>query len=437
MLKAGVAKREITPPVGTRMAGWDERVFPSLAVHDPLWARAVVLEQDGTRIGLVALDLLGFPQEAVAKAREAVGAIGFPPQAVMVAATHTHSGPVFWALDDLSEEERGYWASLPGKVAEALKAAAAALAPARIGAASGWSAVGINRREMTEEGSVVLGRNHFGPFDPEVGVIRIEHASGEPMACLMTYACHGVCLSGDNYLTSADFPGFALHHIEERIPGAMGVFLNGAFGNINPREGATHGALASGGGFMIAARAGSALAREAARAWQKAEPEEASSLAFASRVIALPTNRARAIRRAEKNLRHVEEAASRPPRKWSPYLIWYDVPDPEAQRRWLQALKEKGEAPVECEVQALRLGPATLVGWPGEVFCELGLDLKQRSPFRRTHPIGCANGWIGYVPTPEAFEEGGYEAESAAQLADDAGLVLVEQSLGVLNDLRA
>ncbi len=437
MLRAGVAKLDITPPVGTRMAGWDERVFPSLAVHDPLWARAIVFDNGETRVGVVAADLLGVSADAVDAVRNAVASLGIAPQSLLVAATHTHSGPVFWADDRITEDERAYWAALPERLTAVLKEAVAALAPARVGAASGWSAIGINRREVALDGTVVLGRNHFGPFDPEVGVVRIDHASGEPMACLMTYACHGVCLSGDNYLTTADFPGFAVHALEERVPGATGIFLNGACGNVNPREASVGHGYASGGSFMIAERAGAALAREAVRVWQKAAPGEDSGVAYASRVVALPTNRARAIRRAEEALRGAERAASRPPGQWHPYLIWYDTPNPEGMRRWLQALKDQGDAPVECEVQAIRVGPVALLGWPGEVFCDLGMEVKQRSPFRPTHTIGYANGWIGYVPTPEAFEEGGYEADSAAHLADNAGLVLVEQSLDLLNSMKA
>jgi len=87
------------------------------------------------------------------------------------------------------------------------------------------------------------------------------------------------------------------------------------------------------------------------------------------------------------------------------------------------------------KVQAIGIGNLALVGWPGEVFCELGMAFKSGSPFRPTYVIGYANGAIGYVPTPEAFGEGGYEAESAAHLSDEAGLVLVEESLALVGSL--
>ena len=98
-------------------------------------------------------------------------------------------------------------------------------------------------------------------------------------------------------------------------------------------------------------------------------------------------------------------------------------------------MKSQGDAPVECEIQALQVGPVSFVAWPGEIFCDLGHEVKQRTPFRPTYTIGYANGSIGYVPVPEAYQEGGYEADVAAHLADHAGLVLVEESMSLLAEL--
>ena len=92
-------------------------------------------------------------------------------------------------------------------------------------------------------------------------------------------------------------------------------------------------------------------------------------------------------------------------------------------------------APVKCEIQALTVGPVSFVAWPGEVFCDFGQEVKERTPLRPTYTVGYANGSIGYVPIPEVFEEGGYEARAAAHLADNAGAVLLEESLDLLEQL--
>ncbi|MFB3880854.1 MAG: neutral/alkaline non-lysosomal ceramidase N-terminal domain-containing protein [Armatimonadota bacterium] len=437
MLKAGVAKVEVTPPVGARMAGFAGRVFPSLAVHDPLWAKAIVFDNGRTRLAMVGMDLISISERNVAAVREqAAVASGLAPEAVMIAGSHTHSGPAFYDEDRFTDLERSYWAALPEKLAKAIAEAAGSLVPVRVGVASGWSAIGINRREVTTEGKVILGRNHFGRFDPEVGVVRVERADGAPLAALVNYACHAVCLMADNYLISADYPGFAMHAIEQRLPGVMGIFFQGACGNVNPREAAVEDGLWSGGSFGIAAHAGEALAREAVRTWRKAPLAEADSIRYASRRISLPTNRPRALKQAEAALERARRMAAEPARERTPYLTWYDPPSVERAEKRVARLKAEGEAPVECEVQALTVGPVSFVAWPGEVFCDFGHELKQRTPLRPTYTIGYANGSIGYVPVPEAFQEGGYEAQAAAHLADNAGLVLLEESLSLLEGLQ-
>lgn len=438
MLKAGVAKLEVTPPVGVRMAGFQGRVFPSLAVHDPLWARALVLDDGKRRAAVVIADIIGVSAELVGQVRKAAAAsAGIAPEGCLIAGTHTHSGPARYG-DESTDQERAYWDSVPGKLIAVLEKAAGALAPATIGAASGWCAIGINRRERVPGGQIVLGREHFGIFDTELGVVRVDRPDGAPVAGLMNYACHAVCLMADNYLTSADYPGFACHFFEQRIgKGVMGVFANGACGNVNPREAAVNHGYASGGSFMIAQRAGEAVAREAARVWQKAKPDGEASIVYAQREIALPTNRARAIGRAEAGLKEAERGAAGPPEERTPYHIWYTTPNPEGARKRVERLKAEGDAPIRCEIQAIKVGPVVFLAWPGEIFCDLGMEAKQRSPFRPTYVIGYANGSIGYVPTPEAFPEGGYEVETASHLADNVGRVLVEESVSLLNSLKA
>jgi neutral ceramidase len=436
VLKAGVAKLDITPPIGVGMAGFAGRVFPALAVHDPLWARALVLDDGRQRLGMVALDLIGIQEEAVAQARSRVAAMdGIAPEALLFAGSHTHSGPSFWG--DFTDQERAYWEGLPARLAQVVSDAVAALAPARLGTSHGWTAVGINRREVTPEGNVILGRNHFGRFDPEVRLLRVDHADGRPMAGVMNYACHAVCLMADNYLLSADYPGFARHLFEREKPGAMGLFFNGACGNINPREAAVGHGLVSGGGFGVAQHAGFAVARETLRVWDKAAPEDDLPLRVKSRRIAIPTNRARALKAAEAAVESAERAAGHPYEERNPYLTWYSPPDPEGARRRVARLKEQGESPVECEIQALAVGPTAFMAWPGEIFCDLGMMVKEDSPYRPTCIIGYANGSIGYVPVPETYKEGGYEAGTAAHLADNAGLVLVDESLKLLRELHA
>jgi hypothetical protein len=240
----------------------------------------------------------------------------------------------------------------------------------------------------------------------------------------------------DNYLTSADYPGYAVHGFEQRVPGAMGVFFQGACGNVNPREAAVNHGYQSGGGFNIASHAGEDVAREAARVWEKAEPTSNFDVRFANKRIGLPRNPERALKAVEEGRKSAERAASEPREPKNPYMGWYTVPNAERARKQVEDVKKQGNAPVECEIQAISLGPVTFVAWPGEIFCDFGMEVKHSSPFHPTYTIGYANGSIGYVPTPEAFKEGGYEADTASHLADNAGLVLVDETMKLLRELK-
>lgn len=438
MLKAGVAKIDITPPVGVRMAGFEGRAFSALAVHDPLWARALVLDDGKRRVALVALDICGVSEEVVATVREAASSRwSVSPDGLLVAATHTHSGPRETG-EEGSDEERSYWSSLPSRLADVVGEAVAGLEPARIGTSSGWSAVGMNRRQRIHGGGVWLGRNPLGPFDTEIGVVRVDRADGTPLAGVLNYACHALCLADHNYLLSADYPGYAVHFLEERLGGgATGIFFNGACGDIDPREYWEGYGFASSSGFPQAERSGRDLAMRAMRVWDSTEMTDDVTLHVGRRQVHLPTNPERAIAAAEEALAMTEKAAAGPRRAWSPYVTWQVKPHPERAARRLQRIREAGDAPVTGEIQAINAGPVSLVGWPGEVFCELGMTVKAKSPFPATYVIGYANGSIGYVPTPEEFPLGGYEVDCAIHLDDRAGCVLVEQTLSLLDELHS
>lgn len=436
VLKAGLSAVDITPPVGVRQSGYAGRTLPSLGVHDPLWARALVLDDGSSRVGLVGLDLAGVPTTLVDSVRaQAASREGILPEGLLLAATHTHSGPQLWSAEP-TDLEREYADSLPARVGAAVSEAAANLAPATVSVASGWSAVGINRREVLPGGLVKLGRNHFGPFDPELGVLRLDDAKGELLGVVMNYAAHALCLAEDNYLLTADYPGHACHYVEDRLGKGVAIFFNGAAGDVNPREGPMYYGVLNGGSFLVAQHAGDAIATETIEVLSKARKIGNGRLACASRKIELPTDPNRALKVAEERLRAAEANPPAQDYHFDRYLLWDQRAEgPDAARRRLERVKERGDRPVEMEIQAIAIGDIALMGWAGEVFCQLGMMVKAGSPYARTYVLGYANGSIGYIPTPEAFPLGGYEVESACHLADNAGHVLVEESLALLREM--
>lgn len=239
-LRAGVARVDITPAGGgVYLGGYDSRTSPAVGVHDPLFARALVLECGGRRMAIVSLDLIWFPSERVAKEAKEKYDIGL----VLTAASHSHSTPDLlysqhlWRPDRFNEVFR----EIENKVLTAIEQANGALFRTRLSTARGDITLGYNRLVMQPDGRrKPLFRNPeripYGPVDPTVGIIRIEDAdAGTTRAVLVNYACHAVCLGARNLEMSADYVGPMAEKVEKAIkPQVLCLFTQGAGSNINP-----------------------------------------------------------------------------------------------------------------------------------------------------------------------------------------------------------
>ncbi len=228
-LYVGTAKKDITPPVGIRMAGGYGRKEPSQGVVDPLYIRVLVLDVDGYRVGIIACDLIGYRDNGIldiAKKR-------FNIPHLLVCGSHTHSGP---NLGDSDSYARSVEKTMIDGLDEAIKN----MFPARISTGSAtFPQLGYNRLLMREDGHrralwETWDRIPYGPVDPEVGVIKIEDENGNPRVILMTYACHSV-VNTVNYDISADYPGAATRKVDEAFGNnVMSMFIQGGAGDINP-----------------------------------------------------------------------------------------------------------------------------------------------------------------------------------------------------------
>ena len=206
-LRAGVARVTVTPPIRIAMIGFAGR-GPAAGIHDDLTATALVLEGSPahaggsaagagvSRLAIIACDLLFLRPEEVYAVREAVGRLtDVPPDHVVIACSHTHYGP----LTEPGREERtpqveSYLANLVHLLAGAVAMARATAVPCRLGYGQGEVRIGINRRERTADGRIILGQNPSGPVDPRVAVLRIDGVDGRPQAAILNYACHPVSL---------------------------------------------------------------------------------------------------------------------------------------------------------------------------------------------------------------------------------------------------
>jgi len=399
-MRAGLAKANITPPVGLELSGWC--FGPSVGILDELYSKVLVLESDGKRAVIITADLIGFDTKYANAIREGVASkVGTDAGHVLVSCSHTHSGPATMFLRRWGEIDEDFVHTVQKKIIGAAVIAAEGIQEARIGVGKGSAeGVAVNRRDV-ESGSV----------DTDVGVIRIDNSDGEMMAVLMNYSCHPVASHNYKNLVSADYPGHAMGVIEKTKEGrVMALHTTGAAGDINPKQ--MHDA-------KYAEKFGNMIGGEALKIAESMETRSDLTLKVASEWVKLPVQ---ALPPADE-LRSMVEAGKEELKQieqegiptYSQLMSAY-IPIEWAQEA-LDVVESAGEVEyIDMEIQALRMNDAVLVAIPGEVFVDVGLNIKQSSPYPYTFIVEMANGATCYLPTSKAFEEGGYEVGFASQV---------------------
>ncbi|MFW6211965.1 MAG: neutral/alkaline non-lysosomal ceramidase N-terminal domain-containing protein [Spirochaetota bacterium] len=410
-LSAGVAQSEITPPVGTDLAGWC--FGPSRGVADSLYARALTLVCDGEPpLVLVTLDLIGLGTEYASTLRDRLSnQLGTTRERIILSCSHTHSGPGAMPIRRWGKIDPHYIDSLLSSIELTVHRARGAVEPATLVSDQGL-VTGICDNRRGDRGNIV---------DERVPVIVVRRGDGSPMAILYNFSCHPVAAHNDRNLISADFPGYAAKRIQSTLSGAQPMFTLGAAGDVNPVE--FHK-------LDLAIRYGNDLgqrvvdiARGAADGpSRRGEPSEttpgAQEIDVASTVVELPVAELPDPDwLAEERDRWYAEAdrlrASNGPHS--------KIEDALIKAEWAaEALDivQRGTAQthLEMEMIAVRLGSAALLALPGELFVEIGMQIKSASPFEPTAIVQLANGAIAYLPTAKAFRKGGYETDFSAKV---------------------
>jgi hypothetical protein len=402
-LLAGVGRSKITPPLGIFLCGYAARDRGAEAVHDDLYATALVLDDGHTRIAIVTCDLLFLHPAMVADIRARVLAeTGIPGRNLMLCCSHTHSGPVTYAL----EGGKAYLDQLPEWIVAAVVQAEHRLRRAAWGVGRGKVEIGVNRRQRLANGQVTIGANPEGAVDRDLLVLRVDcidrvGARGTlPLALLVNCACHAVCLSANSYAISADWPGVMRQAVEARTGAAVG-FIQGACADTNPIGGPQDD-------FDAAQRLGEAVAERALAVFEGIVLQREVRLGATHRGIGLPllgpTGRdGNPVPPFDELLARI---VGQPP----------DTARALLDRRfpWRAHIEERDDVwYTVAECQALALSDVVLVGLAAEPFAEIGQQVKARSSAALTLFAGYANGCVGYLPTPLAYDQGGYEVDSA------------------------
>ena len=407
-LVAGAASVEVALPAGTPLAGfggfprraWIPDLLnrfphafwfnPSEGVHDPLMVRALELESGSTRIIWVAVDLVGIDPSLVGELRGRLAQSGQAPSALIVSASHTHSGPGgfahsalfgFVATDRLSDGVRE-------RILEGLVRAAQAAHGRRVPAL-----VGTGRAEVT---GIVKSRLK-APLDPELSVLKVVSRDGRPVAVVWNYAIHGTALGRGNALISGDLMGEASARIERALE-APALFVNGAVGDVSPARRGWEGVRSTGETLAVAALG----------AWARITVEPDARLEVMSQHVTVgpPALRVR-----------------------------------NCTARWLPPWLEVGlgsALPSSSEVVAVAVGRAGWVTIPGELETRLGLEIKAAAPppLERVFVAGVSNDYLGYFLTAEAYDRPSYIA-CGSLYGERGGAIMRDAAVALLTRLAA
>lgn len=352
-LRAGVGRAEITPPVGTPLGGYAARTgAASTGVHDPIMAKALVLDDGETRLAILTTDLVGTTPDMV---RGVAQGADFPAERLMICASHTHSGPGAFGKGPFATIVLGPYNAkvldhLVAGMTRALKQALDAVQPAKLA---------IGEKPAPQ---LMRNRRKSPVTDPALWMLRVDTRDGKPLAALVNLTAHGTVLGDDNLEFSADWMGFTQAFLEQKVSGLTALYSNGAEGDISPNI-PDHSSTFDG------ARAHGEKCGEAAlELYRSLRPSEEVKLGYKTASLDLPQTFSAALLGAGK----------------------------------------------QTVLQYFSINQAALIAAPGELIAQLGLLLKDHA--RRqgyAHPaiMGLANDHLGYFLTRAEMKKGGYEAK--------------------------
>ncbi|MCX7002896.1 MAG: neutral/alkaline non-lysosomal ceramidase N-terminal domain-containing protein [bacterium] len=404
-LRAAAARVELMPHAGQWMTGYAGRLTPALGVHDALCARALLLDDGATRILLVVCELIGLHATLVTAARAELAALlGATPARVVIACTHTHSGPSCYPFRGIMGHVDDAWnAAAMQSIIQMVAPMPAHLEPVTLRqGATRVAGIGFNRQDVSRA------------VDDELRVLALENAQQQRVATVVNYAVHAVVLGPRNLLFSGDVPGACMRAVEQHAGGVC-LYVQGACGDIDPELNRSKGW--GKGDFDDVAQVGALLAAAGTSALAQAPVMASTRLAAASTMfdVALDppptTAELAALRQQFENER--DTGADQ-----------VDQVCALAMLAWAAALQAALDHPavprtLTVELTALALGELRIFAAPFELYNDIGRAIKTA---RQPQPVmiaGYANGYYGYFPTAWAKQQGGYGADGSCRWFPD------------------
>ncbi len=386
-MRTGVAHIDITPPVGIELCGFVSRRQPSLGMHDPLGAHVSYLEDDPGRILWIHADLIGFDSDFIDRLKLRLGCLGLEPREIVLSASHTHSGPATMTMLNCGEKDPEYLEWLEERFETAALLAMRNVRPAKRFVGAATCDIAADRRGV--------GRKHV---DPRLNIMGWRDNEGRWIAILANYPMHNIALGPESRVISADVAGRAAASLSAMLPGGPVVlWTNGACGNLNPPS--------IGADFARIEKWGDLLADRAVEALASPTSDEGTGIDSLAEIVEIPLQ--------TWTTEEIEAVAET--------LRGRRIGPPRAQQRYLGAIEAwrkrllsdpDGSSRAGVRLQTVRIGDTYLVCIGAEVFCMITPRIEKETG-APVWVVGYANGTFGYIPPASAFEEGGYEVDTA------------------------
>ena len=445
LLKAGFSRMDITPMMGIGIEGYYVDRFAD-GVLDPLEINALALSCGESRAVLLSLDNCGIPTALQRQYKAAIGkATGLTAAEVYISCTHTHTGP-FLRLPHADELEAQYSAFVERRLCDAAVFALDDLQETRMGFGVGQAPnIAFVRRFRMKDGSVKTNPGvdnpdilaPLGDVDERVSVLRFDRA-GDSLV-LVQFADHPDVVGGCKI--SADWPGFTRRTVEKVLDNVKCVFFNGAQGDVNhvnvhPRGGYLNNMFMDfddvARGYDHSRYMGRVVAGGVLQAYDKVQYVDVDSLKCLERTIHVPANLPKPEDLPEaRRINALHEAGRDTEIPYTGMMLTTVVAE---AARMLKL--EHGPESFDMNLLGIAIGPVAMVGIPGEPFTGIGRGLKATEGWELVIPTCCTNGYEGYFPMRDAYDEGGYEARSSRFSAGVAEL-MIEEGRKLLADLRA
>ena len=399
-IKANVAVRKLTPPLEMdyTLGGYGARMNkPAMGIHDDIWAKALVLDDGDKKYAIVTLDILGLPPNVKPQVIEQLNQEGWTEENIMFLPSHSHASLEMFALNDKSifgiapigifqPQLLDY---LVNSLADLIKSADQNLKPVRIGSLS-KQIDGLNRNRRGES---------F--IDNFLTVTRIDHINGKPMTVLVNWTGHPTIMDEHDMHVSGGWPGYLQRELESHIAeGVVAMYYNGPVGDQSVIAGN------AGSHYEKAEKYGRTMAVNALNVYKDIKTEEKIKFNYNYKIIQLPNR--------EAHPDFMETGGKEYGLDKEKIMILLDQVFPE-----------------QTSIGACRLGDLLIVGAPGELIAELGLNIKDKLKARGVkYPAigGLANQWISYILSENAYNRGGYET-SASFYGKDLGKVIVKSMM--------